>query len=261
MENQMENRFEQRSTNFVLPRQEAGSTMRNIVFLLLSFPMGLIYFLLTIIGFSVGIGSVVIWVGIPILFITIFSVRALAEVERRMVSGLLCMPMPYQLSRSIEPRRGFLRCFGRMLRDPFTWTSTVYMILKLPIGIISFTLALVLTIVSASQLALPLIYLTNVFIDLILATNGIVSNGTLLPGFIEVHNSFEWLMFVRSFIGIPLGIVIWIGSRFLLNGLALMSGELARALLGPGLSYIVAQPQTANEPVPRTMEEQRMYME
>jgi hypothetical protein len=217
------------------------SSMGNFVFLIISFPLGLFYFLITVIGFSLGMGTLVIWVGLPILFITLLCIRGMADVERRVVSNLLRMPMRYQLPGQREPARGFLRRFGRILKDPYTWTSMIYMLLKLPLGIISFTLAITLSVLSFATTLLPLAYLINLFVNTILLKNGIQSDGILIPYFIEVHATFDPTMFARSFIGVPIGIVLWIVTRFVLNGLALFSGELAKALLGPG-ETIVVQP-------------------
>ena len=241
----MENHINARLARAVLP-EVTSSTRGNIVFLLLSFPLGLIYFLIAVIGLSVGLGTLVIWIGLPILFATLFIIRGMAEVERRMVGSLLNIPVPYRLQTPPEPRLGFLRRFGRMLRDPYTWTSTIYMLLKLPLGIISFVLAVTLPIVSAALLFFPLVYLVNLLVNVILLTNGISSEGILIPGFIEVHGSFDLVMFARSFIGVPVGVVLWWFTRSLLNGLALASGELANALLGPGISYTMAQPSASN---------------
>lgn len=250
-----------------IPPQPASSTTGNLVFLLLSFPLGLIYFLLTIIGLSVGTGTLVIWIGLPVLFATLFTIRGLAEVERRIMSSLLRMPIPYHLPAPREPRLGFLRRFGRMLSDPYTWTSTIYMILKLPLGILSFVLTLTLSVVSVTLIIFPLGYLINLLVNVILLKNGISSEGTLVPGFIEVHSSFDLVMFARSFIGVPLGIVLWLVTRTLLNGLARASGELAKALLGPGVAYVAAQPHTVSPASlayytsAAPVEEQQIYME
>ncbi|MBO0793574.1 MAG: sensor domain-containing protein, partial [Ktedonobacteraceae bacterium] len=191
----------------------------------------------------------------------LFTVRGLAEGERRMVSGLLHIPVSYRLPEPSEQSPGFLRRFGRMLRDPYTWTSTVYMILKLPIGIISFTLTLVLAVVSAALALMPLIYMVNLLINTILAANGIISAGIIIPGFIVVHGNFDWLMFLRSFIGVPVGIVTWIIARAVFYGMALASGELARALLGPGIASITARPRTERYEAPWVMEGQQAYTE
>lgn len=157
----------------------------------------------------------------------------------------------------------FLRRFGKMLADPTTWTSMIYMILKLPLGILNSVVALTLPIVSAGLTLLPLIYVVNLLIDLILIKSGVPisdSGSILIPNFIEVHGSFDLVMFVRSLVGVPIGLVLWFITRYLLNVLALISGELARALLGPGAVALSALPPQSYAP-PMVMQEQRTYTE
>lgn len=255
----MENHVNARPAGAVLS-QLASSTPGNIVFLLLSFPLGLIYFLIAVIGLAVGLGTLVIWIGLPILFATLFIIRGMAEIERRMVSSLLRIPVPYRLPGPPEPRLGFLRRFGRMLSDPYTWASTIYMLLKLPLGIFSFTLTLSLSVASAALVFFPLGYLISLLVNVILLKNGIPSDGTMIPGFIEIHGSFDLVMFARSFLGVPIGIVLWLFTRTLLNALARASGELANALLGPGAAYVIAQPPASNV-TPSAREEQPIYTE
>jgi hypothetical protein len=211
-----------------------STTAGNIAFLLLSFPLGLIYFLVTLIGFIVGVSTLILWIGLPILFATLVLVRGMATIERRMATNLLLVSFPYQQQSHDMPQKGFWRRFGNILRDPLTWTSTLYMILKLPIGIISFTLALVLPIISLAITLLPLVYLVNLFVNTILLNNGIQSTGIIIPYFIEVRGQFDLVMFARSFIGVPIGLAFLFVTRFLLNNLALLAGEIARVLLSPG---------------------------
>lgn len=210
-----------------------STAVGNFAFLLLSFPFGLLYFLLTVIGFTIGLSTLVLWIGIPILFATVVLVQGMAAMERGIVMRLLRTPLPQQVRRQSEPRQTFTRRFGNYLRDPLTWTSTIYMILKLPLGIISFTLALVLPVVAVVLTLLPLVYLVNLFVDAILLANGIQSTSQIIPYFIEVNGHFDPVMFARSFIGTPVGLILWVVTRYLLNGLALLSGELAHALLSP----------------------------
>jgi len=218
------------------------TTAGNIVYLLLSFPMGLIYFLITVFGLSIGLSTLVLWIGLPVLFGTFFAIRGMAELERRLVVSLLRFPIPYyQHRRECETRRTFLRYFSDMLRDPHTWTSTLYMLLKLPLGIFSLTLALVLPIVATAITFLPVVYLINLFVNTILLKNGIQSTGYIIPSFIQVHGTFDPVMFLRSFVGVPVGLLLCFITRFVLNSLAIGSGELAHALLGPGETASVAQ--------------------
>jgi hypothetical protein len=215
----------------------------NIVFLLLAFPLGLLYFLVVVIGFSVGVSTLVVWVGLPILFATVVLIRGMATIERYMVTSLLHLPIAYRVRQHEEASQGFLQRFGSILHDPFTWTETLYMILKLPVGIISFTLALVLPIISIAVIFMPVAYLINLLVNLILLKNGIQSSGEMIPYFIEVRGNFDLVMFARSFIGVPVGLAFGFFTHFLLNGLARLSGELARAMLGPGDRDMSAQPK------------------
>ncbi len=228
---------------------QKSTTVGNITFLLLSFPLGLTYFLLVVIGLALGVSTLIIWIGLPILFATLILIRGMAAIERRMATNLLHVSFPYPRYAQDVLQQGFLRRYGAVLRDPLTWTSTIYMILKLPLGIISFTLALVLPIVAGAVTVLPLVYLINLFVNVILLKSGIQSTGIIIPYFIEVQGQFDLVMFARSFIGIPVGLALWFVTRSLLNGLALFSGEMARALLSRGeVDVMTTQPDQLYAP-------------
>lgn len=240
--------------------------MGEVVFLLLGLPLGICYFTIAVVGLSVGLGTLVIWIGVPILFVTLLVVRGMAEIELRLVNNLLGIPLAYQLPGRREPGLNFLQRFGRILTDPYTWTSMVYMLIKLPLGILGFTLTISLAVTTLVLTLSPLGYLINMLVIYILSTNGIVTDGVVIPGFLIVHGYFEPVMFARSFLAVPIGIGFWLATRYVLSILALASGELARALLGPGTAYVSAQPHTSYAPPmpeqePRAYREQRTYAE
>lgn len=234
--------------------------MNIVVFLILSFPMGLVSFIVMTVGISLGMGTLVIWLGLPILFATLVMVHALAWVERMMVRNLLQMPHPDQ-PYGREPVRGFLRKFGNLLRDPYTWTGMVYMLfIKLPLGIFNFTLTLVFLSLSAALTFLPLVYLLHLFIDSILLRSGIPSvQSIIIPYFLEIHGTFDPLMFARSFAGVPLGLVLWFATGQMLKGLACFSGVLANTMLGPGAAVYSPQPHTLTYAHPVCLAEQHVY--
>src|SRR5262252_4995271 len=95
-----------------------SATVGNIAFLLLSFPLGLIYFLVTIVGFVVGISTLMLWIGLPILFATLVLIRGMAALERSMATNLLYPSFPDKPSSQEMLQKGFLRHFGSILRDP-----------------------------------------------------------------------------------------------------------------------------------------------
>jgi Putative sensor len=219
---------------FYTSEQQRPKTLSNIMYLILSFPLGLFYFLVIVIGLSVGISTLIIWIGLPILFATLYASRGLGQVEQKMAAYLLGRPFSLQSQEGQQTRLSFLQQFGRLMRDPYTWTSLFYMIIKFPLGIICFVFALVLPIVSISLAALPVVYLINLYINTILVHNGIDSASYIIPYFIEIHGGqFDGAMFARTFLIVPIGVGLWFISRWFLNSLATFSQEMAIVLLGP----------------------------
>ena len=87
-------------------------------------------------GLSVGAGLAVIVVGLALLVATLFAVRAMAAVERTLAAG--CCG-----SRIHPPLEGGIHANWRQrvqlwLRDPVTWKSLVFLLGKLPMGIVAF---------------------------------------------------------------------------------------------------------------------------
>lgn len=232
-----------------MERVYKSTTVGSIVYLLLAMPLGICFFTLTVMGLSLGLGALAIWIGLPILFGTFVAIRGMAAIERRLVVTLLRFPLPYTQSRQRETRRTFIQYVKDMLRDPLTWTSTLYMLIKLPLGIISFTLALVLPIISTAITLLPVVYLVNLLVNAILLKNGIQSTSDIIPYFIEVHGTFHLVMFLRSFIGIPVGLLLWYITRIVLNSVALGSAELVYAMLGEDEQTIPVQPNRMEMPM------------
>ena len=195
----------------------------------LAFPLGLIYFILAIVGLSVGLGTLVIWIGIPLLFVTAAFLHGIAAFERGLVASLLKTELPHVEN---EPLQGsFMRRFGRMITDPLTWSSLFYTIIKLPMGIISFVLLVTLPVVSFVLTALPLAYLLNLWIDIILHANGVESHSMLVPYFIEIHYTFEPDMFLRCFLLVPIGLLLWVVTGLVLRAFANVQKELVASLL------------------------------
>jgi hypothetical protein len=206
----------------------------SLVFLLISFPLGLLSFVVTVTGLAVSLGTIVIWIGLPLLWLTLLFVHGMAELERRSVSRLLGLSVRRWWRPRPFPAQGFLRHFGRLLRDPYTWTSALYMLLKMPLGILNFSLTLTLVLLSATLTVLPLVYLLDLYINTLLLMQGVATRTALIASVIEIHGIFDPGMFARTFVGVPLGIACWILTRYVLTALATGSGLLARALLGPG---------------------------
>jgi Putative sensor len=207
-------------------------TYSNILYLLLSFPLGTIYFVILTIGLSLGVSTIIIWIGLPILLLTIAAIWGMAALERELAVQLLKVDIPLLLPSQPEARRTWHSWFGARIKNPLTWKSLIYLFIKFPLGIISFCLALTLPIVAFAFMFEPLVYLLNMNILSLIVAHGVQSNSWMpFVGFISPQ--FDVFQFARSFIGVPVGIALWLATRYLLNGLAGMCGEFARVMLSP----------------------------
>jgi hypothetical protein len=98
----------------------------------------------------------VLIIGLPFTGLFVLSVRGIALIEGRVVEALLGVRMP---RRPIFPGRslGWWGRFKALVSDKHTWLSIVYMILKLPLGIIYFVVFIVLIALSLFGVALPIL--------------------------------------------------------------------------------------------------------
>ncbi len=185
-----------------------GQTYLNILYLLLSFPLGLFYFIFLVTGLSVGLGLVIIWVGLPILLIVMLAWWAMARFERRLAQSLLRQSMP-----PIQPRpsvgAGLWSRLKAHLANPLTWKSLVYLFVKFPLGVFSFVLVVALLALMLGLLSAPFIY-------------PFVSIGL---------GSWKVLTFSQALLAAFVGAGIGILSLHALNWLAYISGRFAAIML------------------------------
>ncbi len=114
----------------------------SLFYMLLSLATGIFYFTWAITGLCLSLGLCVLIFGIPFAVLFISTVRALALVEGRLVESMLGVRMP---RRPLYANRGkpFTQRIKQMFVDPRTWSTLLYMVLKLPLGIIYFVFAVV----------------------------------------------------------------------------------------------------------------------
>lgn len=128
-----------------------------LLFLLLfSLFSGIIYFTWAVTGLSLSLGFSVLIIGLPFIGLFVLSVQGITLIEGRVVEALLGVRMP---RRPIFPGKklGWWGRFKALVSDTHTWLSIVYMILKLPLGIIYFVVFIVLIALSLFGIALPIL--------------------------------------------------------------------------------------------------------
>jgi signal transduction histidine kinase len=128
-----------------------------LVFMLLSFVLGLFWFVTLVTLISVGFGLIVVaLIGAPILAGTLIFWTLGARLERRRVELLLGVPIrdPY---RPLPEVRGWRR-FLRYASDYHVWLDLLYLFLLFPIGIAEFVIATVFVSVPGALFSMPFWY-------------------------------------------------------------------------------------------------------
>lgn len=132
-------------------------TYGNMLYLLLAFPLGLIYFVLLTTGISLGIGLYLIVVGLPLLVLMLMFWRQLVKLEQLQAKWLLRQEVrPEPILRWTEARRAW-PWFRARLSSNLTWKGLGFLFLKFPLGLGAFILLVVLLSVSLALVAAPLL--------------------------------------------------------------------------------------------------------
>jgi hypothetical protein len=132
-------------------------TYLNLIYLFLTFPLGLTYFIILITGLSLGFGLMIIWVGFLVLAAVFALSWAMTLFERQLAIVLLRVDIPRTANRSI-PGESIWRQFKRYFGNAQTWKGMAYLFVKFPLGIITFVLSVTLLSISLGLLLAPIIY-------------------------------------------------------------------------------------------------------
>lgn len=186
-----------------------------LLYMLISLVTGICYFTWGVTGLSLSAGLIILIVGLPLLTLFLISVRGIALIEGRLIEGVLGVRMPRR-PVFVTKNAGWWERVKTVFTDRSTWTAFLYMILLLPLGIIYFTLAVTLLVLSAALVAEPILWY-----GFHIPFETIDGYRYYLPG---------WTMpFVVLF-----GFLLFLLTLHLAKSLGRMHGKLARALLVKG---------------------------
>ncbi|MEN1959158.1 sensor domain-containing protein [Luteimonas sp. MJ246] len=150
-------------------------TYASLFYMVLALATGIFYFTWVVAGFSTTLGLSITIVGIPLLILFFGSVRVLSLVEGRIVEVMLGERMPRRPLYTVRGRSIWQR-IGDMFTDLRTWSTMLYMLLMLPLGIIYFTLATTLLAIGISFVLAPIASWTGIG-DAWLESNNVVLFG------------------------------------------------------------------------------------
>jgi hypothetical protein len=195
-----------------------GQTYLNMLYLLLSFPLGIMYFVILITGFAVGIPLIIIWVGLLILLGLFALWIGFVVFERKMAIWLLKVDI---LPISIPDGTGktLWQKFKTRAGNPVTWKGLVFLMAKFPIGILCFSVLVSFLSFSLSLFTVPIYY--RIFQPVIDLT------WSKMPVHLNVIDTLP-----EALICSLIGFFILLISLHILNGMAILSGKFAKVMLG-----------------------------
>lgn len=112
---------------------------RELGYLLSGLPLGVAAFSVAVTGFALGVSTLVVWIGLPILAGTLRAARALANTERRRVTAVTGRPLP-----SHHPRPAGTGWAGalRAVLEPRSWRDLAHLVVAFPLQVTTFSVAL-----------------------------------------------------------------------------------------------------------------------
>ena len=126
-----------------------------LFYMLLSLATGVLYFTVVVTGLSLSVGLMILIIGVPVALLFIGAVRAISLAEGRMVEGLLGQRMPRR-PRTIGVQGNLWDRLKSWFTDYRTWTTMLYMLLMMPLGVVYFTVVVTALAVSLATFALPI---------------------------------------------------------------------------------------------------------
>ena len=189
-------------------------TYGSLFYMLLALPLGILYFTWAVTGVVLSAGLLILIIGVPFIVLFIGTVYALSLVEGRLVETLLGERMP---RRPPVPTRagGFLERVKEIVAEPRTWSTLLYMVLMLPLGIVYFTAIVTL-------LAISFAFTFGGVVTVLWQLGWVWVEGAVLqPDWIA---PFAWLL-------VPVGIALFFGTLHLVRGVGRLHGQLAKHML------------------------------
>lgn len=184
-----------------------------LFYMLLSIATGIFYFTVTVAGASLSLGLMILIIGLPFLLLFVGFERVLALVEGRIVEGLLGVRMPRRPTYGTKGQP-LLERIKDVFTDRRTYTTMLYFLLMLPLGVTYFSVAVTIIAASLAMMAVPVGLALQGMTDIQLATGESWIPSPLLAVVIGA-----------------VGLLLLTGMLHLARGLGMMHGALAKHLL------------------------------
>jgi signal transduction histidine kinase len=189
-------------------------------------PLAVVGFAVTVATLGFGIGYSITFVGLPLLAVGSILVRWLGRANRSMARGMLRVRVaePAPLVR----RPGFLGWLRSELSDAVAWRTRAYLLLKFPVAVTSFCVAVTFWAFAVAYMLAPLAWS--------LGLNRIMYNAG--PGVRQSvldlnYGSFHFDTWHRMWLLFAQGVIMLLIAPWVVRAVVSLDRGLIRGLLGP----------------------------
>jgi signal transduction histidine kinase len=199
-------------------RQLAIDTAYNLS----SFPIALAAFIISIVGLGLGVGTAVIWIGVPIMASTLLAMRGLAAAGRAQIPSVIHRELPRPRYKKAKAGSSGLRRFLIVLTDGQSWLNLLWAVTVFPVAVACFAVSLAWWAAALAVVAWPL------YGWIIWLAGGPESTG---PYYAAV-----WLGWGESYLAsvavtLPAGAILAATLPWVVRGLALAQGWIGKGML------------------------------
>lgn len=189
-----------------------SKTYKTILYLLLSLPLGIIYFTFAVTGITLSIGLIPLFIGIPMFFGVAKGLNMLVKFEQTMIRqilGLSAPPEPYIYHEQSETGHNWFMRMVKSFDGPLFVRDLLLVLLKFVTGIVFFVIMITVLSIGLGLISLPVVHIIlmkEINID-------------ILENSVFNYFNIDWTYNQQYMAYAAVGLVIfWIGLR-IVNGL------------------------------------------
>lgn len=203
-----------------------AQTYLNVMYLLLSVPLGVFYFGIMIAALTATVGTFFV-VSVPVLLLLLAASWRIAAFERTLTIEWLHVDIP-PMSYPDRTKTSHIEQLREHLRNPITWKSLAYLLVKFPFSLVAFVVMVVPAAIALILIFQIFGYLFGSYVIERVHHSDIHAHILNIPitGSISAPAVLE--LIVVGLIGIAVGIA----ALHLVNGLTFAWGQFARWTLG-----------------------------
>ena len=187
-------------------------TWKETLHLLIDLPLGIAWFTVIVTGIALGVGLIpLMFIGVLVLLLTLQFVRVVSEIERARAKALLDADIANPFM-PIGEIKGWWPRIKAVLGDGALWKGVAYCVLALPVGIITFTVAVTFWSIALGGVTAP-----------IWAT---------IEAMVGANDPHGWAYVGITAASFVAGLIFLVVTPWVIHGLAVMDRGLIRGLLG-----------------------------